>query len=101
MPIFSRLGNALSLAGYLHKARVPGFHTGICQHCEQGEETPQHVLIHCPRFQGEPRATPLNRELDFRWLLTNPIGVKRATRWWLRRNIVNQFRLVNQLIKDG
>ncbi|KAL1997396.1 hypothetical protein VTN49DRAFT_3998 [Thermomyces lanuginosus] len=57
--------------------------------------------IHWPRFQGDREALRRNGQLDFKWLLTDPTGVKRATRWWLRRNIVDQFRLANQLIKDG
>ncbi|KAL1995354.1 hypothetical protein VTN49DRAFT_1541 [Thermomyces lanuginosus] len=46
----------IGLASFLHKADVPGSHTGICPHCEQGEETPRHVLIHRPRFQGDREA---------------------------------------------
>jgi hypothetical protein len=41
----------------------------------------------------------MNGGLDFRELLTTVEGVKRVTRWWIRR-ILEQFRLVGRLIVE-
>jgi hypothetical protein len=36
------------LAHFLCKAKVPSYDTGQCE-CGQSQETPRHVLLHCPR----------------------------------------------------
>ena len=40
----------------------------------------------------------MNGRLDFGALLTKVEGVKKVTRWWLRRRILEQFRLADDLI---
>jgi hypothetical protein len=84
----------IGLADFLHKAKVLGYDTPQCP-CGQARETPAHVTVFCSRFQG------LRQDLlNFGSLLSTKEGVRRISRWWLRRDILGQFRVANQLISD-
>jgi hypothetical protein len=41
----------------------------------------------------------MNGRLDFGALVTTAERVKKITRWWLRRRILEQFRLADELIE--
>ncbi|KAL4972383.1 hypothetical protein BDW66DRAFT_144275, partial [Aspergillus desertorum] len=68
--------------------------------CEQGPESPRHVVVHCPRFKDNRETIKRQGIIDFRRLLTSQEGVERVTKWWLRNEVVSQFRLANRLIQD-
>jgi hypothetical protein len=89
----------IGLADFLHKANVPGYDTPQCP-CGQARETPAHITIFCARFQRLRRELLMNGRLDFGSLLSTKEGVRRISRWWLRRGILGQFRVANQLISD-
>jgi hypothetical protein len=89
----------IGLADFLHKAKVPGYDTPQCP-CGQARETPAHVTIFCSRFQGLRQDLLMKGRLDFGSLLSTKEGVRRISRWWLRRDILGQFRVANQLISD-
>jgi hypothetical protein len=41
----------------------------------------------------------INDRLDFRRLLTEKEGVSKLKRWWIRNGRLEQFQLVNELIR--
>ena len=41
-----------------------------------------------------------NGRVDLSWLLTSQEGVRKATAWWLRQNILPQFQLARELEKQ-
>jgi hypothetical protein len=55
------------------------------------------ITIFWPRYRDTRDQLELNGTPDFRRLLTEKEGI---ARWWLRRGILNQFKLVKELI-DG
>jgi hypothetical protein len=57
------------------------------------------VTIFCPKHQEARNQLRLNGTLDFRRLLTEKEGVAKITRWWIRRGILNQFKLAKELIR--
>ncbi|PQE33420.1 hypothetical protein CJF32_00011127 [Rutstroemia sp. NJR-2017a WRK4] len=69
------------LAYFLHKAKVPGWDSGICE-CEQVLETPRHILLYCPKERG--RRTKLGERVDFVRLLDTPEGAGMASRWMIQ-----------------
>ena len=44
----------ISLAGFLHTCRVPGFESPACP-CGWQQKTAKHVVLDCPRFHRERR----------------------------------------------
>ncbi|KAL4971717.1 hypothetical protein BDW66DRAFT_145601, partial [Aspergillus desertorum] len=88
------------LGSFSSKARVPGYTTTTCASCEQGPESPRHMVVHCPRFRDKRKNIQRQGIIDFRWLLTSQEGVERVTKWWRRNEVVSQFRLANRLIQD-
>jgi hypothetical protein len=80
----------IGLAAFLSKARVPGYTTATCASCEQGPESPRHVVVHCPRFNNKRRNIQGQGTINFRWHVTSQEGVGKVTKWWLRNEVVSQ-----------
>jgi hypothetical protein len=58
------------------------------------------VPIFCPHYHDSRGQLRTNRRLDFKEQLTTAEGVRKITRWWLRRKILEQFRLAEELIEN-
>ena len=82
------------LAHFLCKARVPSYDTGQCE-CGQSQETPRHVLLHCPREAD--RRVELGQGPTFVRLLDTPDGAAVASRWMIQSGRLRQFQVVNSL----
>jgi hypothetical protein len=87
----------IGLRDFLHNIGVPEVTSAACT-CGHERETPKHVTIFCPLYQDTRDQLRVNGRLDFEALLTTVEGVKRVTRWWLRRRILGQFWLAEELI---
>ncbi len=84
----------IGLASFLCKARVPGFESPSCR-CEQGEETAEHLLLHCP-LEHERREW--RRGASLSELVSNPRYTIAAAKWIIQSNRLGQFRLANRLL---
>jgi hypothetical protein len=83
----------VGLRDFLHNIGVPEVST-----CGHERETPKHVTIFCPLYQDTRDQLRVNGRLDFEGLLMTVERVKKATKWWLRRRILGQFWLAEELI---
>lgn len=91
----------IGLAAFLNRARVPDFPSPMCQ-CGRAEETASHIIAFCPRFvaqRGSLTSPPADR-LDIRTLVSTPKGAKRIARWFLKLQILPQFRLAEELMRE-
>lgn len=85
------------LAHFLHKAKVPGWDSGVCE-CGQALETPRHVLLYCPRERE--RRTEFGERADFVRLLDTPEGAGIASRWMIQSGRLRQFQVANSLLYE-
>jgi hypothetical protein len=88
----------IGLRDFLYNIGVPEVTSAACA-CGHGRETPKHVTVFCPRYHGTREQLRTNGHLDYKTLLTTAEGAKKVTRWWLRRGILEQFRLADKLIE--
>jgi hypothetical protein len=87
----------IGLKDFLHKTGVPDMTSAACGH---KRETPEHVSIFCSLHQDTREQLRINGRLpDFDALVTTAEGFKRVTRWWLRRRILEQSWLADELIE--
>jgi hypothetical protein len=84
----------IGLRDFLHNIGVPEVTSAACGH---ERETPKHVTIFCPLYQDTRDQLRVNGRSDFEALLTTVEGVKKVTKWWLRRRILGQFWLAEEL----
>jgi len=91
----------IGLASFLNRAKVPDFPTPMCQ-CGRAEETASHIIAFCPRFitQRDSLTSPPQGRLDIRTLVDTPEGAKRVGRWFLKLQILPQFRLAEELMRE-
>ncbi len=91
----------IGLAHFLNKARVPSYDTGQCQ-CQQGLETPRHVVVHCSKelVRRLQLRTPTEPRPDFVRLVNTPKGAERVTRWVLQSRRLGQFLLASSLLYE-
>ena len=86
------------LASFLYWIGVPKFQSPICP-CGQGEETPHHVLRHCPLEESNRQSlrTMCGGGIDVVRLLNTPEGAGVAARWIVQSGRLNQFRVAKAL----
>ena len=91
----------IRLKHFLTKHRVPGFLSSQCE-CQQGAETPWHVIMSCELKAVQQSQLKSNSErLDFVQLLTTPKGAKVVTRWMMESHRLPQFNLALSLSYEG
>lgn len=77
------------------------FNAGRCQ-CDEGSQTPQHVLFHCPLYTGLREVflnkvlykTDLGRCLDYNTIVFHPQACRYAAEMMHRTGLLGQFREV-------
>ena len=86
------------LASFLYWIGVPEFQSPICP-CGQGEETPHHVLRHCPLEESNKQSlrTMCGGGIDVVRLLNTPEGAGVAARWIVQSGRLHQFRVAKAL----
>ena len=86
------------LASFLYWIGVPEFKSPVCQ-CGQEEETPYHVLRHCPLEEGNRQSlrTVCGGGIDVVRLLNTPEGAGVAARWIVQSGRLSQFRVAKAL----
>ena len=86
------------LASFLYWIGVPEFKSPICQ-CGQEEETPYHMLRHCPLEEGSRQSlrTMCGGGIDIVRLLNTPEGTGVAARWIVQSGRLSQFRVAKAL----
>ena len=61
--------------------------------CGAARQTPKHVVVLCPNFcPGRPERQLESGTADYVELLTTQQGLKAVTKWFLRRDILPQFK---------
>jgi hypothetical protein len=88
------LKSIIGLRGFLFNIGVPACSLWIRT---GNAEAYNRLLPALPRSKEQLR---INGRLNFRELLTTAEGVRKVTRWWLRRRILEQFRLAEELIEN-
>jgi hypothetical protein len=68
--------------------------------CGYERETPKYVTVFCLRYHDSREQLRINGRLGFSELLTTAEGVRKVTRWWLRRRVLEQFWLAEELIEN-
>lgn len=85
------------LAAFLHRRRVPGYNSPCCPCGSGAAETPKHILVHCPRFQGARTGLEDSGRVNLDHLLCTGPGARVLSRWWLNQGILHQFGLARAL----
>jgi hypothetical protein len=89
----------IGLRDFLFNIGVPEVTSAACS-CGYERETPRHITVFCPRYKDAREQLRTNGHLDFREPLTTVEGVRKVIRWWLRRRVLEQFRLAEELIEN-
>jgi hypothetical protein len=86
------------LASFLYWIGVPDFQSPVCR-CGQEEETPYHVLRHCPLEEGGRQSlrTMCGGGIDVVRLLDTPEGAGVTARWIVQSGRLSQFRVARAL----
>lgn len=88
------------LAGFLHRRRVPGHNSPVCE-CGKATETPIHVLAHCPKYAEARRKLLRDGRINIQSLLNTPDGATQLSGWWLHQGILGQFGLARKFEHDS
>ena len=84
----------IGLAHFLNKAQVPGFESPACR-CEQGSETAEHLLLHCP-LESERRRW--GRRSILSDLVSKPDYTAATAKWIIQGGRLGQFQLASHLL---
>ena len=85
----------IGLRSFLFDRKVPDIASPICQ-CMQGRQTAKHLLIFCPRYPKDSLRDE-GGTLDYNALTGNFKGLRKVAKWFLRNNILDQFRVARDL----
>ena len=88
----------IGLRQFLHRRKVPGYDSPRCG-CRVGDQTVEHVLLHCSEHRElrrdlwtkEKNKAPWN-ELRLKHILTNPSSLKKAVNFIKETGLIGQFR---------
>ena len=86
------------LASFLYRIGVPGIQSPVCQ-CGQEEETPYHVLRHCPLLEDRRQSlrTICGEGIDVVRLLDTSEGASIAARWIVQSGRLGMFCVAKAL----
>jgi hypothetical protein len=78
---------------FLYPACVPSVLSPLCS-CGFGHQTAKHIIIHCRSFSAARHALRDNqgRLLDYKQLVMTLTGLKKVTRWVIKRGILGQYQ---------
>lgn len=88
----------IGLKAYLTDRKVPGYLSAACS-CGFARQTAKHILMHCPLY-AERRAEMLRAvgTQDYRTLTASAKGLKEASKFMIRTNLLEQFSLADILL---
>lgn len=91
----------IGLRDYLFRRRVPGIMSSACT-CGFQKQDPKHILLFCPELV-EGRAQMLRQAgtSNLHQLLSTNEGIKASTSWLLKKGILGQFRLAQEMEERG
>jgi hypothetical protein len=84
---------------FSYQARVPFVLSPLCS-CGLGHQTAKHIIIHCRNFSAASHALrdDQGRLLDYKQLVTTPTGLKKVTRWVIKRGMLGQYQRARGLL---
>ena len=89
----------IGLRNFLFARKVPDVASPICQ-CLQGRQTAKHLLIFCPRYPKDSLRDDCGT-LDYNALTNNLKDLRKIAKWFLRNNILEQFRVARELAQTN
>jgi len=71
--------------------------------CECGwlRQIPKHVILLCPLRTGREAMLLAAGIENYNILLLTQKGLKAATRWLIGQNVLDQFRVVKEIVMEG
>ena len=82
----------IELTAFLHDRTVSGYENPECS-CEWRRQTVKHVIMHCRIYEQERHELfMITCSTDYRALLQHAHLVRIVTRWFIKRNLLPQFR---------
>jgi hypothetical protein len=86
-------------SAFLYQARVPSVLSPLYS-CGFGHQTAKHIIIHCRNFSAARHSLrdDQGRLSDYKQLVTTPSGLKKVTRWVIKRGLLSQFMRAKGLL---
>jgi hypothetical protein len=85
----------VGLRSFLYERRVPDVDSPTCQ-CLGGRQTARHIVLNCPRYPKDVLRNACGT-LDYRTLTNSPNGLRKIAKWFLKFDILEQFRTARTL----
>lgn len=86
---------AVGFIDFLHRVGVPGVRP-LCP-CGWERQTPKHIVMFCPRFQGRERMLAEAGTVDYYTLINTATGLRAVTSWLIRVGALAQFSVAKEM----